>query len=279
MINALTIDVEDYFHVTAFEKNIRTEDWDNYSLRVVDNTFKILDLLDEVSIKATFFVLGWVAERRPLLIQEIHKRGHEIACHGYGHQLVYRIGYDEFRKDVRRAKSIIENICGERVQGYRAPSYSITKKSLWALDVLIEEGFTYDSSIFPVLHDIYGMPEANRFPCEMSTQSGIIKEFPLSTLQIKIANIAYKLPIAGGGYLRLFPAWVTKMAVDHINRHERQSAVIYFHPWEIDPEQPRIKTSLKSRFRHYLNIDTTAHKIRYLLRNFKFSPMGTVLGI
>jgi len=277
MMNALTIDVEDYFHVAAFEKYIRSEDWDNYSLRVDDNTARILDLLDVFSVKATFFVLGWVAERRPLLVKEIQKRGHEIACHGYGHKLIYKIGFAEFRKDVKKAKALIEDICGQPIVGFRAPSYSITDQSLWAFDILIEEGFTYDSSIFPVIHDIYGISDAYRFPSEIKRPSGVIKEFPLSTLQINLAHLRYQLPVAGGGYLRLFPVWFIKKAIDHINKIERQPAVIYFHPWEIDADQPRVKASLKSRFRHYVNLDTTIGKIEYLLRHFDFSPMNAIL--
>ena len=199
MLNAVSIDVEDYFHVSAFERYIRREDWDNYSLRVEGNTKKILDLLDKFSVKATFFILGWVAERRPLVVKEIHERGHEIACHGYGHQLIYRIGHVNFRQDVKKAKSLIEDICGVAVTGFRAPSNSITKKSLWALDILIEEGFTYDSSIYPVLHDIYGMVDACRFPNQIHRPSAVIIEIPHTTLQNKMAHIKYNLPIAGGG--------------------------------------------------------------------------------
>ncbi|RPI77861.1 MAG: DUF3473 domain-containing protein [Desulfobacteraceae bacterium] len=278
MINALTIDVEDYFQVTAFENCIRPDDWGYYPLRVAGNTLRILDILDEWSVKATFFILGWVAEKMPALVREIQKRGHEIACHGYNHQLIYRIGRNEFRKDIRKAKHLIEDIGGARVCGYRAPSYSITKKSLWALDILVEEGFDYDSSIFPIKHDIYGIPDVNRFVGAIRTAAGTILEFPLSTLRIKVANLEYNLPVAGGGYLRLLPVWFIKQALNHINRCERQSAVIYFHPWEIDPKQPRIKNApLKSRLRHYLNLDKTTLKIKYLLHHFQFSPMSDVL--
>lgn len=277
MLNALTIDVEDYFHVTAFERYIRTEDWDHYPLRVVDNTLRILDLLDEFSVKATFFILGWVAEKSPYLVKEIQQRGHEIACHGYGHRLIYNIGPENFRKDLRKSKMLLEDICGNEINGYRATSYSITKDSLWALDILIEEGFLYDSSIFPVLHDVYGMPNAYRFPHEIRRPTGIIKEFPMSTLEIKKFNIRYRIPIAGGGYLRLFPVYFIKKAISHINKKEGQPVVIYFHPWEIDPEQPRIKAGLKTRFRHYLNLDKTIGKIRELLQSFHFVPMKDVI--
>lgn len=279
MINALTVDVEDYFQVTAFERYIRNEDWDNYPLRVVDNTFKILDMLDEFSVKSTFFVLGWVAERCPTLIKEIQNRGHEIACHGYIHKPVYNVDPENFRRDIRRAKKVTEDICGKKIIGFRAPSFSIIKESIWAFDILIEEGFLYDSSIFPIVHDIYGIPDAHRFPHEISRTSGLIKEFPISTFQIKIANFDYRIPIAGGGYIRLFPLWLIKKAIFHINIKEKQPVVLYFHSWEIDPEQPRIKSSMKSRFRHYTNLDKTMKKLNNLLSSFKFAPMGEVLGI
>ena len=278
MINALTIDVEDYFHVTAFEKQIRPDQWDSYPLRVERNTFRVLDMLDEFALRATFFVLGWVAERLPGLVKEIHRRGHEIACHGYGHQLVYRLSPQEFRDDISKAKNILEDLCGELVQGYRAPSYSITLKSYWALDILVEEGFTYDSSIFPIAHDIYGIPGGKRFPHEISTHSGKIREFPLSTFPLNLGGWKSRLPIAGGGYLRLFPAALVARAIQSINTGEKQPVIVYFHPWEIDPQQPRIKAGLKSRFRHYLNLERMELKIRHLLDNLRFSSAKDVLG-
>lgn len=278
MINALTIDVEDYFHVTAFEQQIRPDTWDRHPLRVEDNTLRILDLLDEFALKATFFVLGWVAERLPALVREIQRRGHEIACHGYGHQLVYRLTPQEFRADVSRAKNMLEDICGERVRGYRAPSYSITAKSLWALDTLLEEGFSYDSSIFPITHDIYGIPGGKRFPHQISTHAGKIQEFPLSTFPITLGGWKYQLPIAGGGYLRLFPAALVKRAIQSINTTEKQPVIVYFHPWELDPGQPRIKAGFKSRFRHYLNLERMELKIRHLLHNVRFSTVQQVLS-
>ena len=277
MINALTIDVEDYFQVNAFARQIPCDQWDSYPLRVESNTHRILDLLDEFRVKATFFVLGWIAERVPALVQEIHRRGHEVACHGYGHQLIYSIGPGRFREDVSRARRILEDICGERVLGYRAPSYSITAKSLWALDILIEEGFSYDSSIFPVIHDTYGIPDASRFPGTLSCASGTIREFPLSTLPLRILGREVRLPVAGGGYLRLLPARVIGGALQRINTRERQPAVLYFHPWEIDPGQPRIKAGCKSRFRHYLNLEKTEGKLRTLLAQLKFGTMREVL--
>lgn len=278
MINALTIDVEDYFHVTAFERQISPDDWGTYPLRVGDNTLRILDMLDEYSLRATFFVLGWVARRCPLLVKEIHRRGHEIACHGYGHQLIYRHPPQEFRADVSLAKNLLENLCGERVCGYRAPSYSITAKSLWALDILVEEGFTYDSSIFPIAHDIYGIPGGKRFPHEISTRAGTIQEFPISTYFLKVGKWHSQWPIAGGGYLRLFPAALVTRAIHLINTRENEPVIVYFHPWEIDPRQPRIKAGLRSRFRHYLNLERMELKIRHLLENFGFSSVKDVLS-
>lgn len=278
MINALTIDVEDYFQVTAFERHIKPDQWDTYPLRVVDNTLRILDILDEYGLRATFFVLGWVADRRPALVREISRRGHEIACHGYGHQLIYRLSPQEFRADVSKAKAILEDLCGERVNGYRAPSYSITAKSLWALDILVEEGFSYDSSIFPITHDIYGIPGGKRFPHEISTHAGNIHEFPITTFPLKFGWWQSQVPVAGGGYLRLFPAPLVAWAIQAINTKEKQPAIIYFHPWEIDPQQPRIKAGIKSRFRHYLNLGRMELKIRYLLNNFRFSPATDILN-
>lgn len=277
MINALTIDVEDYFQVNAFAGHIRFDEWDSYPLRVGDNTRRILDILEEFNIKATFFILGWVAERLPQMILDIHARGHEIGCHGYGHQLIYAIGPDAFRMDVQRSKEILESLIGEAVNGYRAPSYSITKQSIWALDILIEAGFTYDSSIFPVYHDVYGMPDAPRFPYVINRQTGSIREFPLTTYPARLGAKEYRLPIAGGGYLRLLPAELLRRGINSINVQEGQPAVLYFHPWEIDPEQPRIKAGLKSCFRHYLNLNKTEAKLRYLFKNIKFSTMADVL--
>ncbi len=279
MINALTIDVEDYFQVTAFEQQVKPWEWDTYPLRVEGNTLRILDMLDEFALRATFFVLGWIAERLPALVKEIRRRGHEIACHGYGHQLIYRLSPQEFREDVSKAKKILENICGEPVKGYRAPSYSITTKSLWALDVLVEEGFSYDSSIFPITHDIYGIPGGKRFPHEISTHAGKIQEFPISTFSLNVGAWKPHIPIAGGGYLRFFPAALVAQAIQSINAREKQPVIVYFHPWEIDPQQPRIRAGFKSRFRHYLNLQRMELKIRFLLSNLRFSTVPDILKV
>ncbi|MDD2898174.1 MAG: DUF3473 domain-containing protein [Desulfuromonadaceae bacterium] len=276
MLNALTIDVEDYFQVNAFARDISQDSWGSYPLRVDANTRRILDILDSFSITATFFILGWVAERLPALTKEINRRGHEIACHGYGHELVYAIGPERFRADIRRSKAILEDQCGERVNGYRAPSYSITGKSLWALAILVEEGFTYDSSIFPVMHDTYGIPDAQRFPHVQHTGAGPLVEFPLTTLPLHLGPKEVRLPIAGGGYLRLFPATLLIWGIKRINETEEQPAVLYFHPWEIDPEQPRIQAGFKSRFRHYLNLDKTEGKLRRIFSDVRFGTMSQV---
>jgi polysaccharide deacetylase family protein (PEP-CTERM system associated) len=277
-LNALTIDVEDYFQVSAFERYVDRSQWDSYPLRVVENTKRILDLLDAFEVKATFFVLGWVAERTPGLVPEIKRRGHEIACHGYGHELIYRIGPRRFREDIKRAKAILEGQTSEAVLGYRAPSYSITKNSLWALDILVEEGFEYDSSIFPVLHDTYGIPDAEPFPNTIETGSGPLVEFPLTTLAFQLGSKQARLPIAGGGYLRLLPVGLIRYGMERINTRLRQPAVLYFHPWEIDPGQPRIQAGFKSTFRHYQNLAGTEGKLRHLLGRLRFASMREVLA-
>ncbi len=270
VLNALTIDVEDYFMVSAFSDVIRFEDWDTYDSRIEKPTMKILDLLDGHGVKATFFVLGWVAERHPKLVVEIQRRGHEIACHGYSHRLAYDLSRNEFREDTRRAKRLLEDLTGEPVAGYRAASYSITKRSLWALDILIEEGFAYDSSIFPIYHDRYGYPEFSRFP-EVVRKDGVgeILEIPLTSLRILGKNF----PVAGGGYLRLLPVGFIQWSIRKINEREARPAVIYFHPWEIDPEQPRLNGSMLSSFRHRINMDKTFSKVSRLLDTVRF---GTI---
>lgn len=275
MRNALTIDVEDYYQVSAFESVVRFEEWERYESRVVRNTHHVLDLLDRHQVKATFFVLGWVAEREPALVRQIQESGHEIASHGYSHKLVYRQSPEKFREETRRSKKILEDITGKPVIGYRAASYSITAKSLWALDILVEEGFKYDSSVFPIKHDLYGVSGFKRFSHFLDGNGGGgIVELPLST--VRMAGINF--PVAGGGYLRLFPASLTLRAIRHLNRKEGQPAIVYFHPWEIDPEQPRIKSPWKSRFRHYVNQAGMKGKILTLMENAQFGPMREVFS-
>ena len=272
--NALTVDVEDYFQVSAFANSINQKEWENHPLRVENNTHKLLDLFDEYQFKATFFILGWIAERKKDLVLEIVSRGHEIACHGYSHQLVYNQSPDVFREETVRAKNILEDIIQQPVRGYRAASYSITEKSQWALDILVECGFVYDSSIFPVRHDRYGMPDTPEHPYRLKTPDGhSIIEFPLSTAKI----INYRLPIAGGGYFRLYPYWLSRMGLKQINRQQKPF-IFYLHPWEIDPEQPRISASWFSRFRHYNNLDKCEARLRMLMTDFQFGTTWDVLN-
>jgi polysaccharide deacetylase family protein (PEP-CTERM system associated) len=379
MLNALSIDVEDYFQVQAFAGQIRYEEWGNYESRVEGNTRRILDLLTDASsfvssnpsnpsnainpinieheveprtlnlaprssipeprssVKATFFILGWIAERYPQLIKEIHSQGHEIACHGYAHRLIYEQSPEEFREDVRKAKAVLEDITGGPVIGYRAPSYSITRDSLWAFEVLLEEGFQYDSSVFPIRHDFYGIPEAPRFPFIVSLNgSGIpvfsnplnpqpatrnsnnsnnssnsskpsnsinpqssalnvehcgtvpqtlnlehrtlnsLLEFPISTVRLGNLN----LPLSGGGYFRLLPYPIIKKGLKRINQNENRPFIFYLHPWELDDEQPRIREAgIKSKFRHYLNLDKTETRFKHLLKEFNFSSIRGLLGL
>ncbi|MHC4269632.1 MAG: XrtA system polysaccharide deacetylase [Planctomycetota bacterium] len=269
--NYLTIDIEDYFHVSAFENNIKFDEWGNFESRIVDNTKKILELLSEVDeIKGTFFVLGWVAEKHPDIVKEIDANGHEIACHSYRHRLVYNMTPDEFRSDLIKSKRILEDITGKKVIGYRAPSYSITKKSLWAFEILEDIGFEYDSSVFPIFHDSYGIPNAPRFKYKLPGNN--LEEFSISTANF----FGLKVPVSGGGYFRLFPYWFTKMALRRINIKENHPFVFYIHPWELDSEQPRVNgANIFSRFRHYNNLRKTEERFKRLLNDFKFRPITT----
>jgi polysaccharide deacetylase family protein (PEP-CTERM system associated) len=270
MRNVLTIDVEDYYHVAAFESVVSVADWEWYESRVEHNTEKILALLDDASVHATFFVLGWVAERYPQLVRRIAMAQHEVACHGYAHRRVYTMTPLAFRQDIRQAKQLIEDAAAAPVIGYRAPSYSITTQSLWALSILAEEGFKYDSSIFPIRHDLYGIPHHPRFFHLLQDQvQPPLAEFPPSTVTLAGVN----LPVAGGGYLRLLPYSVTRWAIRHLNQKEHQPAMVYFHPWELDPGQPRIRAGWRSRFRHYTHLQHMENKVRRLLSDFTFAPL------
>lgn len=271
--NALTIDVEDYFQVAALSEAVKYDDWHSMEYRAEANTDRILTLFDNAGVKATFFTLGWVAERSPKLIRRIADAGHEVASHGYSHQLIYNQTPDVFREETIRSKGILEDILGKPVTGYRAASYSITNQSRWALDILAEEGFTWDSSIFPVHHDKYGMPGTPRWPHRLKTDQGHeLAEFPLSTLKLP----GYTLPIAGGGYFRLFPYWFSRWGLGSINR-QGQPFVFYLHPWEVDPGQPRLDVKWFSRFRHYNNLDVCEERLSKLLGHFRFTTMGNVL--
>jgi len=265
--NVFSVDVEDYFQVEAFADVIPRSGWDGYTSRVEANTRRILDLLDAHGVRGTFFILGWVAERYPALVREIVARGHEPACHSYWHRLVYSLTPEEFRADTLRAKTVIEQSAGVAVRGYRAPSYSIVTRSLWALDVLAELGFSYDSSIFPVHHDVYGIPDAPRAPFRLVTGSGPIVEYPITTFRLRGAG---NFPVGGGGYLRLLPFWYTRLGVRRA-WSQALPLIAYIHPWEIDPGQPRLSGRLKSRVRHYTNLSATVGKLKQLFNMASFT--------
>ena len=272
VVNAMTIDVEDYFHVSVFDGLVPRHAWGSMESRVVANTERLLRMFDDEDVTATFFVLGWVAERFPRLVRDIAAQGHEIASHGYEHRLVYDMTPAAFRADVRRAKELLESASGGPVYGYRAPSYSVTSRSLWALDVLIEEGYAYDSSIFPIHHDRYGIPVSPRHPYVLHRSKPIV-EAPGSTVKWGPFN----LPVGGGGYFRILPYEWTQWGIRRLNEVEKLPAIFYLHPWEIDPDQPRLNTSRLSRFRHYRNLDKTEARLRALVREFRFSTMLTLL--
>jgi polysaccharide deacetylase family protein (PEP-CTERM system associated) len=274
ILNAMTIDVEDYFHVSVFDGVVPRRLWESLESRVCGNTERLLTILDEYGVKGTFFVLGWVAERHPGLVARIAAAGHEIASHGYGHRLVYDQIPKAFREDVRRAKDLLEAASGRPVLGYRAPSYSITPRSLWALDILIEEGYRYDSSIFPIRHDRYGIPLSPRHAYLLERTVGSIVETPASTTRVGFLN----LPVAGGGYFRILPYEWTRWGIERVNRREGRPAIFYLHPWEIDPDQPRLKAGLLSRFRHYRNLHKTEDRLRQLLTQFTFGPLAMILA-
>ncbi len=275
IVNSFTVDVEDYFQVEAFSQTIDRKDWESYESRVVNNTMRILDLLDAYSTSGTFFVLGWVAKRNPELVREINSRGHEVASHGMSHKLIYNQTQDEFRQETFDSKKLLEDIIQKEVRGYRAATYSITKKSFWALDILCEAGYKYDSSIFPILHDRYGIADINTKPHVITTPSNNrIIEFPISVFKNKIFNI----PISGGGYFRLFPYRVTKYLLGLLNK-KKLPFIFYIHPWEVDPHQPEISNiKFSTKFRHYNNISCCEDRLGKLLGDFKFSTASDVLN-
>jgi polysaccharide deacetylase family protein (PEP-CTERM system associated) len=275
IVNAMSVDVEDYFQVSAFDRHVSRATWESFQGRVVANTQRVLDLFDAAGVRSTFFVLGWIANRYPALVREIADRGHEIASHGYHHQLLYGLTPDQFRDDVRTAKSTLEQITGTPVIGFRAPSFSIVESSLWALDILVEEGHSYDASIFPIQHDRYGIPDAPRHVYTMQRRSGTLVEVPGSTVQVGGVN----LPIAGGGYFRLLPYGWTRWGMRRVNRTERQPVVFYFHPWEVDPDQPRFDVGTASRIRHYTGLRSTMSRLTRLLRDFRFDSVAQVVNL
>jgi polysaccharide deacetylase family protein (PEP-CTERM system associated) len=272
--NAFSVDVEDWFQVSDFEAQVRLDDWDRYESRVVENTRRILRLLAEFRVKGTFFILTWNAERHPGLVEEIAADGHEIATHGYSHRLVYEQGRDLYREDLDRSLSTLERIIGQRPRGYRAPSFSVTSRSMWALDVMLESGIDYDSSIFPVQDSLYGIPGALRFPFVIhSAGARQLIEFPMTTARIRNRN----LPLGGGAYLRLLPYSYMRWGMRRVNR-EGEPAIVYLHPWEVDPAQPRLKSRGKRGIStHYVNLHAMEDKLRRLLSDFSFVPVSQVL--
>jgi polysaccharide deacetylase family protein (PEP-CTERM system associated) len=272
--NALTVDVEEHFQVAAFERQIARDAWDSHSSRVVDNTARVLDVFAESGVRGTFFVLGWVAERYPEIVRRLVGEGHELASHGYDHTRVIYMDAARFRADVSRTKAILEDTGGVAVRGYRAPSYSISGRNLWALDVLQEVGHVYSSSIYPIRHDLYGMPEAPRFAFRV--RPGAILEIPVTTVQVGGRN----LPAGGGGYFRLMPYGLYRWCLHRVNERDAQPGMFYFHPWEVDPAQPRVPGApLRSRLRHYTNLHTMEARLRRLLGDFRWGRMDEVFDV
>ena len=268
--NALTIDVEDYFQVSAFAPYIRRDEWDARECRIERNVGRILELLGQRGIKATFFTLGWIAERYPQLVRDIVAGGHELASHGFGHERATDLSESAFTQDVQRAKMLLEDLAGVPVLGYRAPSFSIGTGNLWAFDVLARAGYRYSSSIYPIRHDHYGMPDSPRFAYKLT--SGLL-EIPITTLRMGNRN----LPSSGGGYFRLLPYALTRWMLRQVNQQDRESVIFYFHPWEIDPGQPRVDgIDLRTRFRHYVNIGRTEGRLQSLMDDFRWGRMDQI---
>lgn len=272
IVNALTVDVEDYFQVSAFEKVVKRNSWSEMECRVEKNTNRILELFDQHSVKATFFMLGWVAERYPKLVETIVNEGHELASHGYNHIRVTTQQPKEFREDIIKTKALLEHISGIEVKGYRAASYSIGEGNLWALDELFDTGHQYSSSIYPIKHDLYGMPNAPRFYFYPRGEDKIL-EIPVTTVNM----FGKKIPCGGGGFFRLYPYFFSKWAMSRVNVKDVQSGVFYFHPWEIDPDQPRPDgASIRTKFRHYLNLQKMEQRILNLIKDFDWDRMDKV---
>ncbi len=273
LLNAMTVDVEDYFHAQAFAGCIERDSWDSIPCRVEANTHRILEQFARTGTRATFFTLGWVAKRYPDLVRRIVDDGHELASHGYGHQLVHELSPAQFRADLLLAKDTLEAISGVKVRGYRAPTFSIGPKNPWAFDVLADTGHTYSSSVYPVRHDLYGAPEAPRFPYRPG--SGPLIEIPMTTLKVGSRNF----PIAGGGYFRLLPYAIYRRALKRFNVQEKRPGIFYFHPWEVDADQPRVDRARRlSKFRHYVNIGSVPGRLERLLHDFNWSRVDTVFA-
>jgi polysaccharide deacetylase family protein (PEP-CTERM system associated) len=275
VVNMMTVDVEDYFQVSAFNGLVGPREWPRWESRVGDNTRRLLEVFDKAGVRGTFFVLGWTAEHAPGLVREIADAGHELASHGYSHRLVYQMTPRQFRADLVRARLAIEDAGSQRVAGFRAPSFSITRASLWALDVLIEEGFVYDASIYPIHHDRYGIPDSPRHPYRLLRPGGgALWEVPGATVRCAGLNF----PIGGGGYFRLLPYGWTRFGIGHVNMREGQPVVFYLHPWELDPDQPRLPVSVTTGIRHYHNLGKAEKRLMRLLREFRFAPIASVLS-
>lgn len=273
MLNALSVDVEDWFQVGAFENVISRDAWDRLSHRVERNSDAVLDLFDKAGVKATFFTLGWVAERYPELIRRIANAGHEIASHGWDHQRVFTFEPEEFRKDLAMARAVLEDASGQRVAGYRAPSFSIDARTPWAHEVLADEGYAYSSSVAPIIHDHYGWPEAPRFAFNPIADAELI-ELPVTTARLGNRTIA----AGGGGFFRMLPYRFSQWAIHQVNREENRPAIFYFHPWEIDPDQPRVANApLKSRVRHYSRLSAMQGKLERLLKDFEWGRVDHVV--
>jgi len=270
--NSITVDVEDYFQTEAMSSVVPREQWNQLPARVERNTKRLFDLFAAHDVRGTFFFLGWVAERFPGLVREAAELGHEVGCHSYWHRLVYRLTPDGFRKDTKRAKEVIEDAAGARIFGYRAPSFSLVKGTEWAPEILASLGFRYDSSVYPIQHDVYNNPDAPRVPGRIA--GGALMEFPIATLAVGKAN----LPLGGGAYLRILPYSYMRWGLSRLNGAQNTSAVIYIHPWEIDPQQPRLSACMRSRFRQYNGLGNTAEKLHHLLRDFRFAPIQEVFS-
>jgi polysaccharide deacetylase family protein (PEP-CTERM system associated) len=268
--NALTIDVEDYFQVSALAPYIRRDEWNTRECRVERNVDRILAMLQERQVQATFFTLGWVAERYPQLVRRIVEGGHELASHGYGHERASDLSEAAFREDITRSKKMLEDLSGQPVLGYRAPSFSIGTGNLWAFDQLARAGYRYSSSIYPIKHDHYGMPDSPRFAYRVG--AGLL-EVPITTVRMGQRN----LPSTGGGWFRLMPYALSRWMLQRVNRQDREAAIFYFHPWEVDPGQPRIPgIDAKTRFRHYVNLERNEAKLRQLLQDFRWGRMDRI---
>lgn len=272
--NAISVDVEDYFHVSALAGSVDRGQWKDMEFRADASTDRLLELFDEFGVQGTFFVLGWVAEHRPDIVRRISSQGHEVACHGMSHRLVYKQSPQEFHDETRRSKTLLEDLTGKPVFGYRAASWSITSKSLWALDTIAELGFAYDSSIFPIRHDRYGIADSIVHPGHVTAPSGAtVVEFPPTTVDW----MGVRWPVAGGGYFRIFPYQFIRFGLRRVNQRSNQPFMFYLHPWEVDPQQPRIKTSWLSSFRHYTNLHRTESRLKRLLEEFPVTTAHNVL--